>query len=229
MSRLRKGKKYKGAGFADHFKSAITMKSPLYEVTIAGTSEVEKSGALETETPTTEEKGAELEKSTAAATVENLSDQDIVPKKVGSTNRMSAREDWLRDNETKQKEAKETAAAEAKAEEDALEAKRYRTEDGEIAFEDDYEEGSSGKARRKEHRSNKEEIRDEFKADKADIKARRKSGEISRKEAKKLKKGEKGEKKGLKKASKTLKKRNKQATKAAKKKAKRAKKGKKGK
>lgn len=229
MSRLRKGKKYKGAGFADNFKSAITMKSPLYEVAIAGDSpEVEKSGTLETETPTTEvEKNTdELEKSSASqATIDNLTDQDIVPKRTSSRS-LSSREQWKEDSANKKKKAAEDKAAEEAAAEEALEAKRYRSEDGELVFEDDYVEGSKGKDRRKEHRENKGKVKDEFKADKARLKAMRDSGEISKKEYKQMLKGEKGEKKGLKKASKTLKKRNKSDTKAAKKKAKRAKKGK---
>ena len=202
MSRLRKGKKYKGAGFADHFKSACAMKSPLYKVTVARQSpEIEEQPS----TPAVEEKTTDLEQSGASqATIESTTDKDIIPKKVGSTNRMSAREDWMNRTEDKKKKAADAVAAEEKAVADELAERTYTTESGETGFVDDYEEGSSRKDRKGEHKSNKQEIKE-----------LRKAGEISRKEAKSLKK-----------TSKKLKKSNRKATKAARKADKRARKGK---
>lgn len=202
MSRLRKGKKYKGAGFADHFKSACAMKSPLYKVTVAGESpEIEEQPS----TPAVEEKTTDLEQSGASqATIESTTDKDIIPKKVGSTNRMSAREDWMKRTEDKKKKAADAVAAEEKAVADELAERTYETESGETGFVDDYEEGSSRKDRKGEHKSNKQEIKE-----------LRKTGEISRKEAKDLKK-----------TSKKLKKSNRKATKAARKADRRARKGK---
>lgn len=243
MSRLRKGKKYKGAGFADHFKSACAMRSPLYKVAVAG--EVSEPEIELPESPKLKEKTGELQEAGASkATTENLSDKDIVmdsspsvdtvhedkpdqvEKKIGSGVRRTAREDYFTANKEKQKEAAETKAAEEKAAADAEEAVTYRNADGEMVFKDDYTEGSSGKERRGEHRGNKAEIKEEYKEDKARLKEMRDSGEISKKEYKEMLKEEKAEKKGLKKSSKTLKKSNRQNTKAAKKAAKRARKGK---
>lgn len=246
MSRLRKGKKYKGAGFAGQFKSACAMKSPLYKVAVAG--EVSEPEVELPESPKLKEKTGDLIKSGASkATTENIGDKDIVmesspnvdtvhedkpdqvEKKIGSGVRRTAREDYFTANKEKQKEAAETKAAEEKAAADAEEAEEavtYRNADGEMVFKDDYTEGSSGKERRGEHRGNKAEIKEEYKEDKARLKEMRDSGKISKKEYKEMLKEEKAEKKGLKKSSKTLKKSNRQNTKAAKKAAKRARKGK---
>jgi len=220
MSRLRKGKKYKGGCFADQFKSAMTMKSPLYESEFVAKQETMPAVAGETPTePSTEEPIDEtkndLQKSGAAdATVKNLGPDDKPSsenKEVVDTQErltrgrgLDARKAWKIRNQQKQEDTAAAEKAEADAKEAALEEKRYRTESGEIGFEDDYEKDSKGKARRKEHRSNKQEIKE-----------LRKSGDITKKEAKSLKKD-----------SKTLKKSNRKAKKAAKKKAKRARKGK---
>jgi len=220
MSRLRKGKKYKGGCFADQFKSAMTMKSPLYESEFVAKQETMPAVAGETPTePSTEEPVDEtkndLQKSGAAdATIKNLGpdDKPLSEKKevVDTQERLTrgrgleARKAWKLRNQQKQEDAAEAKAAEEKAIADELAGRTYETESGETAFVDDYEEGSSGKERRGEHRSNKQEIKD-----------LRKSGDITKKEAKSLKK-----------ASKTLKKSNRKSKKAAKKKAKRARKGK---
>lgn len=220
MSRLRKGNKYKGGCFANQFKSAMTMKSPLYETEVATEEATQPAVAGQTPTePSTEnpvdETKNDLQKSGAAdATVKNLGVDDkplSENKEVIDTQErltrgrgLEARKAWKLRNQQKQEDAAAAAKAEAEAKEAALEEKRYRTESGEIGFEDDYEKGSKGKDRRKEHRSNKQEIKD-----------LRKSGEITKAEAKSLKK-----------ASKTLKKSNRKAKKAEKKKAKRARKGK---
>jgi hypothetical protein len=243
MSRLRKGKKYQGGRFAGQFKSAMTMKSPLYEVAVAG--EITEQEIELPASPELKEKTGDLIKSGASkATTENIGDKDIVmesspdtktvhedkpdqvEKKVGSGVRRTAREDYFTANKEKQKEAADAKTAEDQEAKDAEEAMTYRNADGEMVFMDDYEEGSKGKDRRKEHRNNKGEIKDEFKEDKARLKEMRDSGEISKKEYKEMLKGEKAEKKGLKKSSKTLKKSNRQDTKAARKAAKRARKGK---
>jgi len=220
MSRLRKGNKYKGGCFANQFKSAMTMKSPLYETEVATEEATQPAVAGQTPTePSTEnpvdETKNNLQKSGAAdATVKNLGVDDkplSENKEVIDTQErltrgrgLEARKAWKLRNQQKQEDATAAAKAEAEAKEAALEEKRYRTESGEIGFEDDYEEGSSRKDRKGEHKSNKQEIKE-----------LRKSGEISRKEAKDLKK-----------KSKKLKKSNRKATKAARKADKRARKGK---
>ena len=198
MSRLRKGKKYKGGNFACQFKSAVTMKSPLYE-----TAEVAIAGkAPEEEMPesTTVSASEELKNSGAsAATINNLGPDDVVPKKTRQT--VSERQAWMDKNKQKAEDRAEEAArikAEEAAAEEAAETKRYRDADGNLVYEDDYDKGMTGKERRAESKQNKQEIRKEFREDKADIKARRKSGELTRKEAKALKKENRGEKKGLK-------------------------------
>ena len=243
MSRLRKGKKYKGAGFAGQFKSACAMKSPLYKVAVAG--EVSEPEVELPESPKLKEKTGDLIKSGASkATTENIGDKDIVMdsspsvdtvhedkpdevgKKIGSGVRRTAREDYFKANKEKQKDAAAAKAAEEKEETDAEEALTYRNAEGEMVFKDDYTEGSSGKERRGEHRDNKGEIKEEYKEDKARLKKMRDSGEISKKEYKEMLKEEKAEKKGLKKSSKTLKKSNRQNTKDARKAARRARKGK---
>lgn len=219
MSRLRKGNKYKGASFADQFKSACAMKSPLYaEVPVAGKTEE----PLPTSpTDNTADKTATLEQSGAAgATVKNLSPKDEVPTKVGSAGRMAEREAWMARNKQKAQdradEAERLKAEEAAAEELA-ETKRYRDADGNLVYEDDYDKGMTGKERRAESKDNKRAIKKEFREDKADIKARKKSGEISKKEAKALKKANRAEKKSLKKANRTLKKKARKGNKCTKK------------
>ena len=220
MSRLRKGNKYKGGCFANQFKSAMTMRSPLYETEVATEEATQPAVAGQTPTePSTEntvdETKNDLQKSGAAdATVKNLGVDDkplSENKEVIDTQErltrgrgLEARKAWKLRNQQKQEDAAEAKAAEEKAIADELAGRTYETESGETAFVDDYEEGSSGKERRGEHRSNKQEIND-----------LRKSGDITKKEAKSLKK-----------ASKTLKKSNRKAKKAEKKKAKRARKGK---
>ena len=136
MSRLRKGNKYKGASFADQFKSACAMKSPLYaEVPVAGKTEE----PLPTSpTDNTADKTATLEQSGAAgATVKNLSPKDEVPTKVGSAGRMAEREAWMARNKQKAQdradEAERLKAEEAAAEELA-ETKRYRDADGNLVY-----------------------------------------------------------------------------------------------
>ncbi len=220
MSRLRKGNKYKGGCFAGQFKSAMTMKSPLYESEFVAKQETMPAVAGETPTePSTEnsvdETKNDLQKSGAAdATVKNLGPDDkssLEDKEVIDTQErltrgrgLEARKAWKLRNQQKQEDDAKAAAEEKAAAEAAEEAKTYRSESGEKVFRDDFESGSKGKERRKEHRSNK-----------AEIKAARKAGDISKKEAKSLRK-----------SSKTLKKSNRKAKKAAKKKAKRARKGK---
>jgi hypothetical protein len=215
MSRLRKGNKYKGAGFADHFKSACAMKSPLYEVAVAGNTTEEELP----ESPAVEGQDALTKAGAATATIQNFGPDDIPPK-TGSTSRNQARKDWHAGN----KEKAEDAAAEAerlKQEEEAAEAlaetKRYRDADGNLVYEDDYDKGMTGKERRGESKQNKKQIKEEFRADKADIKSRRKSGEISRKEARGEKKDNRKEKKSLKKANRTLKKKARKGDKCTKK------------
>ena len=219
MSRLRKGNKYKGASFADQFKSACAMKSPLY-------AEVPVAGKTEEPLPTspadnTAEKTATLEQSGAAgATVKNLSPKDEVPTKVGSAGRMAEREAWMARNKQKAEDRAEEAErlkAEEAAAEELAETKRYRDADGNLVYEDDYDKGMTGKERRAESKDNKRAIKKEFREDKADIKARKKSGEISKKEAKALKKANKAEKKSLKKANRTLKKKARKGNKCTKK------------
>lgn len=211
MSRLRKGKKYKGGCFADQFKSAMTMKSPLYEIALVTEEATQPAVAGQTPEESIDENKSDLQKSGAAdATIKNLGPDDKPSSEIDTQERLTrgrgldARKAWKIRNEQKQIDTAEAEKAEADAIEAELEQKRYRTEGGDVAFEDDYEKDSKGKARRKEHRSNKQEIKE-----------LRKSGDITKKEAKSLKK-----------ASKTLKKSNKKAKKAAKKKAKRARKGK---
>ncbi len=215
MSRLRKGNKYRGASFADQFKSACAMKSPLYaEVPVAGNPDA--SGDL-----SSTEKAEELQKSDAAdATVKNLSPKDEVPTKVGSAGRMAEREAWMARNKAKAEDRAEEAErlkAEEAAAEELAETKRYRDEDGNLVFEDDYDKSMKGKERRAESKDNKRAIKKEFREDKADIKARRKSGELSKKEAKALKKANKAEKKSLKKANRVLKRKARKGDKCTKK------------
>tara|TARA_R110000751_G_scaffold37366_2_gene90589 strand:- start:484 stop:1182 length:699 start_codon:yes stop_codon:yes gene_type:complete len=224
MSRLRKGNKYKGGCFADQFKSAMTMKSPLYQSEVVAEKVTQPAVAGQTPTEeleTSPVEGAKLqleESSAAGATVQNFGPDDIPPK-IGSNSRNQARKDWNERNKQKAIDAVEEAK-QLKAEEEAAaaEAERsnYRDEDDNIVFQDDYEAGMSGKERRKESRQNKKGIKADRKSDKADIKARRKGGEISRKEARALKKKGAAEKKGLKKSNKTLKKKNRKGSKCTK-------------
>ena len=81
------------------------MRSPLYsEVAVAGGEDKDLDQPLP-ESPAGQSSEELKQSGASSATVENVTDKDIVPKKVGSSQRRTAREQWMIDNEQKQKDA----------------------------------------------------------------------------------------------------------------------------
>jgi len=207
MSRLRKGKKYTGGSYAKHFKSCMTMKSPLNAVAVAGNEPEELEVPKSPESPVSPvgEDVKEFQESPRVAdAAKDVGVKDVVPKKKGSASRRSQMESYWAQGEEKVKDAEEKARKEKEAEEAAaaeLEGRTVRGEDGDIQYVDDYKETMTGKERRAEGRENVKSIRDEFKSDKKDIKARRKAGELTWREKMKLMKDERKEKRDAKKGN----------------------------
>lgn len=228
MSRLRKGKKYTGGNYAKHFKSAITMKSPLYqEVAIAGNDTADV--PADDPQPQSDVKDFQKDENIADA-AKNVGPKDVVPKKKGSSSRRAQLESYWERGEEKKKALEEEARKKKEAEEKAaaeLEERTVRGADGDIQYIDDYKETMTGKERRAESRENKRGIKDEFKSDKKDIKARRKAGEITRKEKRDLMKSERKERKSAKKGNRAGKKWARKEAKANKKADRKKRKGKK--
>jgi len=207
MSRLRKGKKYTGGSYAKHFKSCMTMKSPLNKVAVAG-NDIEQPEMPESPENNESTGGNDVEEfqkdSNIADAAKDVGPKDVVPKKKGSASRRSQMESYWAQGEQKVKDAEEKARKEKEAEEAAaaeLEERTVRGKDGDIQYIDDYKETMTGKERRAEGRENVKSIRDEFKSDKKDIKARRKAGELTWREKRDLMKDERKEKKSAKKGN----------------------------
>ena len=158
MSRLRKGKKFKGGSFAQTFRKGIAMKTP-FAVVVADEN-AEENNALEN----TQEDVKDEDMSTAAKT--SLGPKDEVPSDVNVSReevedyferRKQAKQEAA---EAKEKEEEEEAAA---AEVEAAEAEREATSQGENiagSYEKEYDPTMTGKQRRQESRENKGQIRD---------------------------------------------------------------------
>jgi len=209
MSRLRKGKKFKGGSFAQTFRKGIAMKAP-FAVVVAGEDNTE-------EPPSPED----LDEDTSNAAKTSLGPKDEVPNDVDYS-----REE-VDDYFEMRKQAKEEAA-EAKAKEEeaaAAEAEREGLSQGENiagSFENEYSDDMTGKERRQESRENKGQIRDakkeakaaakdEFKNKKKAIKASGLKGKDKRQAKKSARKDKKADKKSIRKNKRSAKKSNRKA------------------
>ena len=167
MSRLRKGGKYKGASFAEQFNLAKGNKSPLFFAAIADATKQ----AVENAKSIVEEKMEDPEIQAMADAAKDSGPEDIIPKKIGSSSRRSARSDFFTRSAEKQeeKDAQEEAERLAKEKEEAAiaaEAEREALSQGaNIA---DAERG--GKARRLAKRAAKGAAKEEKAAMKAQCK-----------------------------------------------------------
>lgn len=196
MSRTRKGGKYTGGSFASQFSMNHKGKSPLFATAIAGQEPQADGGAPDLSEPDAEDPDM------SDAAKANSSPNDIIPKKLGSASRRSARDDFF--NKTKEMEEEAAAKAEAERlaaeEEAAAKEGMYLDEDGKPIYDDDYDPEMTGKERRAESKANKGQIKDEFKADKAAIKASGLKGSAKRQaikaERKKKKSAKKSNRKG---------------------------------
>ena len=117
MSRLRKGGKYKGASFAEQFNLAKGNKSPLFFAAIADATKT----AVENAKSIVEEKMEDPEIQAMADAAKDSGPEDIIPKKIGSSSRRSARSDFFTRSAEKQeeKDAQEEAERLAKEKEEA--------------------------------------------------------------------------------------------------------------
>jgi len=216
MSRLRKGKKFKGGSFAQTFRKGIAMKAP-FAVVVAGEDNTE-------EPPSPED----LDEDTSNAAKTSLGPKDEVPNDVDYSReevddyfemRKQAKE------EAAEAKAKEEEAAAAEEEAAAAEAEREGLSQGENiagSFENEYSDDMTGKERRQESRENKGQIRDakkeakaaakdELKNKKKAIKASGLKGKDKRQAKKSARKDKKADKKSIRKNKRSAKKSNRKA------------------
>ena len=209
MSRLRKGKKFKGGSFAETFKQGVAMKTPFAKVVVAGE---------QSELPTSAVDGA----AAAATEAAKSSPTDIIP---GDT-------DYSREEIgayfQRRKLAKEKEELEKLKESQTEDPTTPAADEGTIGFSDDYDDTDTAKSIRKESRENKKEIRQAakqqkkdakstFKDTKKDIKASGLKGKDKRQAKKSARQDKKASKKAIRQSKKAAKKSNRAKKKAAKK------------
>jgi len=169
MSRLRKGKKFKGGSFAETFKQGVSMKTPFAQVVVAGQNEM----------PTSAVDGAVAAANEAAKS----SPTDIIP---GDTD--YSREEigayFQRRKLAKEKEELEKLK-ESQTEDPTTPGGGEDVSRGEqIGFDDDYGDAGTKKEIRQEKRENKKQIRAQKKDSKAAAKQKRKDAKAAAKELK---------------------------------------------
>lgn len=187
MSRLRKGKKYKGGSFAKTFKVGLATRTPFSFVTDETGQDLEKKSPG----PVVAGAGEEPTSDITDASKDNASEKDIIPsdteysrEEVDSyfQRRKLAKE--RAELEALKKQQEEEAATEEEEAEKEAEIERENLSQGENiegSYDDEFDPTMSGQERREESRENKRQIReakkaakeaarDEFKNKKQDIK-----------------------------------------------------------
>ena len=227
MSRLRKGKKFKGGSFAQTFRKGIAMKTP-FAVVVADENPEENNDLKNTQEDVKDE-----DMSSAAKT--SLGPKDEVPSDVNVS-----REEVDNYFEMRKQAKEEAAAAKAKEEEEAAaaaeaeaaEEEREATSQGENiagSYEKEYDPTMTGKQRRQESRENKGQIRDakkeakaaakdEFKNKKQAIKDSGLKGKEKRDAKKDARKDKRDDKKSIRQNKRSAKKDNRKAKRKARKK-----------
>jgi len=226
MSRLRKGKKFKGGSFAKTFRQGISSNTPFAKVVVAGEDTEEPTQDLENKT--------EEDPNTAEAAKTSLGPKDEVPSDTDYS-REEVDAYFQRRKLAKEKEALEKAKQEEqqKAEEEAVneEEEREATSQGENiadSFENEYDPTMTGKQRRSESRENKKQIRgakkeakaaakDEFKNKKQAIKDAGLKGQEKRDAKKSARQDKRSDKKSIRQNKRAAKKSNRKAKKKARK------------
>ena len=161
MSRLRKGKKFKGGSFAETFKKGISTNTP-FGVVVAG------------------ERLQEAVDGAAAAATEAAKSNpaDIIPSDT----------DYSREEIgayfQRRKLAKEKEELEKLKESQTEDPTTPAADEGTIGFSDDYDDTDTAKSIRQENRQNKKEIRQAAKAQKKDAKQTFKDAKAAAKQLK---------------------------------------------
>ena len=228
MSRLRKGKKFKGGSFAQTFKQGIASNTPFAKVVVADQGADEEVKDLETR----QQEAANDQ--TSAAARSDLSPKDEIPSDTDYSReevdayfqrRKLAKEQEALDKAKREQE--EQAADEAEAAEEEREA----TSQGENiagSFENEYDPTMTGKERRQESRENKKQIRDakktakqtakqEFKDKKQAIKDAGLKGKDKRQAKKSARQDKRADKKSIRQNKRAAKKSNRKAKRKARK------------
>ena len=228
MSRLRKGKKFKGGSFAQTFRQGISSNTPFAKVVVADQGADEEVQDLETR----QQEAANDQ--TSAAARSDLSPKDEIPSDTDYSReevdayfqrRKLAKEQEALDKAKREQE--EQAATEA----DEAEEEREATSQGENiagSFENEYDPTMTGKERRQESRENKKQIRDakktakqtakqEFKDKKQAIKDAGLKGKDKRQAKKSARQDKRADKKSIRQSKKAAKKSNRAKKRAAKK------------
>tara|TARA_R100001163_G_scaffold65332_1_gene62149 strand:+ start:90 stop:734 length:645 start_codon:yes stop_codon:yes gene_type:complete len=210
MSRLRKGKKFKGGSFAETFKKGLSTNTP-FAVIVPGMSELaEADGAAQA--------AAEAPRGNPADIIP--SDTDYSKEEIGAyfQRRKLAKEQ--EEFEAKQKAAEE-AANQVDPTTEAADASRGE----QIGFDDDYADAGTKKEIRAEAKQNRKQIRAQKKDSKALAKQKKKdakaaakqlSGKDKRLAKKAARQGSRSDKKAIRQQKRSAKKANRKAKKRAK-------------
>ncbi len=230
MSRLRKGKKYKGGSFAKTFKVGLATRTPFSFVTDETGQDLEKKSPG----PVVAGAGEEPTSDITDASKDNASEKDIIPS---DTEYSREEVDSYFQRRKLAKERAELEALkkqqeeEAAAEEEEAEIERENLSKGENiegSYDDEFDSTMTGKERRQESRENKRQIRDakkdakgaardEFKNKKQDIKDSGLKGKAKRDAKKDARKDKRDDKKSIRQNKRAAKKSNRKSKKTARK------------
>jgi hypothetical protein len=223
MSRLRKGRKYKGSGFSSTFKDMVKGGNSPFAVTIGSNVNEEEDTTQSVEDPNI------ADAANAAKT-----DKDIVPSDTDYS-REEVDSYFQRRKLAKEKaeleKAKADKEAEEKAKEEEAEGERESLSQGENiadSYDDEFDPTMTGKERREESRENKGQIRDakkeaktaakdEFKNKKQAIKDAGLKGKDKRDAKKGARKDKRDDKKSIRKNKRSAKKSNRKSKRKARK------------
>jgi hypothetical protein len=227
MSRLRKGRKYKGSGFSSAFKDMVKGGNSPFAVAIGSNVNEEEDTTQSVEDPNS------ADAANAAKTDKDIvpSDTDYSREEVDSyfQRRKLAKEKAALEKAKADKEAEEKAKEEEEAE--IAEEERENLSQGENiagSYDDDFDHTMSGKERRQESRENKGQIRDakkeakaaakdEFKNKKQAIKDAGLKGKEKRDAKKDARKDKRDDKKSIRQNKRAAKKANRKSKKKARK------------
>jgi len=205
MSRTRSLGRYKGASFAEEFKSHSKGFSPMFK----GPSNAMQD-QMDDMVNITEQMRNELRREREDSEIHERKEQmannkptseDTVPERLGD--RRASIDSYKAGAKKAKEEAEAAKLAEEEAEAEKEKLMEEYTKDG---YTDDYKEGMTSKEAKLEHKENKGELKDRYKVAKGEAKDRKKSGEITGKEFRAIKKEEKSKKKASKTSSKCKKK-----------------------
>ena len=228
MSRLRKGKKFKGGSFAQTFRQGISSNTPFAKVVVADQGGDEEVQDLETR----QQEAANDETSPAARS--DLSPKDEIPSDTDySREEIDAyfqRRKLAKEQEALDKAKREQEEEDAQEDNEAEEEREATSQGENIAdsFDKEYDPTMTGKQRRAESKENKQQIRDakktakqtakqEFKDKKQAIKDSGAKGSAKRQAKKSARKDKRSDKKSIRQNKRAAKKSNRKAKRKARK------------